>query len=69
MLRGKLKLLIPVLVVTLIASSLIWVYRARPAFAHITVEVNPNLTLTVDARNRVLAVELGEGKAQELFAD
>ena len=69
MFRGKLKFLVPVLVVTLIASSLIWVYRARPAFAHITLEVNPNLTLTVDARNRILAVELGEGKAQELFAD
>jgi len=69
MFAGKMKLLVPVLVIALLATSFLWSYRARPAFAHITLEVNPNLTLTVDARNRVLAVELGEGKAQELFAD
>jgi hypothetical protein len=69
MLSGKLKFLVPVLVIALLATSLLWTFRARPAFAHITLEVNPNLTLTVDSRSRVLAVELGEGQAQELFAD
>lgn len=69
MLSGKRKFLVPVLVIALLATSLLWTFRARPAFAHITLEVNPNLTLTVDSRNRVLAVELGEGTAQELFAD
>jgi len=69
MFAGKMKLLVPVLVIALLAASFLFSYRARPAFAHITLEVNPNLTLTVDARNRVLAVELGEGKAQELFGE
>jgi len=67
MLKGKMKFMVPVLVVALIASGFVLGYNVRPAFAYITLEVNPNLTLTVDARNRVLAVELGEGKAQEIF--
>ncbi|MBS3976140.1 MAG: hypothetical protein KGZ75_05355 [Syntrophomonadaceae bacterium] len=69
----KFKLVIPVLVMfsllaVFLAQSLSTAFAAK-AFAHITVEVNPKLTMTVDSNEKVVSVEPKNPEARQMLSD
>ncbi|MBS3943808.1 MAG: hypothetical protein KGZ32_06085 [Dethiobacter sp.] len=64
----KVKLIVLVLLVSLLPTGYLLYASTPDAFAHITLEVNPALVLTVDSENRIIGLELKEGEAQALFS-
>ncbi len=68
-LSKRLKLIIPVFALLLLLVAALPLFGSPPAaFAHITLEVNPGLVLSVDSESMITGVEFKEGAAQELFA-
>lgn len=68
MLFKKAKLIFLVMLVSLLPVGYLLYASAPAAFAHITLEVNPALVLTVDSESRIIGLELKEGQAQVLFS-
>jgi len=72
MFTKKYKIAVPILVIltmiAVIAAHSIFSASESKAFAYITVEVNPNLTLTVDSSEKVVAVDLTNAEAKQVFA-
>jgi hypothetical protein len=60
-------LVILLLLAVLLANSVFSAARAK-AFAYITVEVNPEITMTVDSNDKVIAVELKNEDAKQIFS-
>jgi len=72
MFTKKYKIAVPILVIltmiAVIGAHSIFSASESKAFAYITVEVNPNLTLTVDSSEKVVAVDLTNAEAKQVFA-
>lgn len=68
MLSKKVKLLIPVLALLALLTAYQLFASPSATVAHITLEVNPALVITINSENKVAGVELKEGAAQDLFA-
>lgn len=73
MFTKKYKMAVPVLVmlaiIAVVAAHSIFSASETKAFAFITVEVNPNLTLTIDLNEKVVAVDLTNAEARQVFAE
>jgi len=72
MFTKKYKIAVPILVIltmiAVIAAHSIFSPSESKAFAYITLEVNPNFTLTVDSNEKVVAVDLTNAEAKQVFA-
>ncbi|HSW35869.1 MAG TPA: hypothetical protein VLH18_04615 [Candidatus Limnocylindrales bacterium] len=67
MLLKKAKIVIPVVVLSLLLLGCQAAVPTPPAFAYITLEVNPILMLTIDADKNVIGVELRGEQARRVF--
>jgi len=64
----QIKLLIPILALLLLTTAYQLYASVPAAFAHVTLEVNPALVMTIDSENKIIAVEFKDDAAKELFS-